>query len=161
MAAQAGGAGKASLVPALYTDYLPPRLMKRARDFFSYNVEILPLAAATTDQATFAVQNDSDFLAVSIVGTARDPAAPGTMFANPGITMQIEDSGSGRTLFNRVVDWAQFVGTAALPGFLPYPKVIGRSSTVTFTFANLTAAQDYDIRVAVAGFKIFEWDRNE
>lgn len=160
-AAMAGGAGPATLVPALYTDYLPARLKHRARDFFAYQVQVLPLAAAGVGAGTFAVQNDSDFLAVSVVGHVTDPADEATVYANPAITLQVEDSGSGRQLFSQVMHWNQVVGTATLPGFLPYPKIFGRASTVTWNFQNLDAADDYNVRVAFMGFKIFEWDRDE
>lgn len=163
MAAAAGrspGKPAPGLVPALYTDYLPPQLLRHERDFFAYAVEALPLNAATVVTATFAVQNDSDFLAVCLTGTARDTADPTTVFASPAITLQITDSGSGRNLFNRAVDWNNAIGPATLPFYLPYPKYIGRASTVTFTFTNLAAAggQDYNVRLNVSGFKIFDWE---
>lgn len=157
--AAAGGAEPATLVPGLYTDYLPPKLKNRARDFFGYQVTSLNLLAGAAAQANFAVQNDSDFLAVALVGTCRDPANPETLFAAPALTIQIEDSGSGRFLFNQQIDWAQIVGTSQLPAYLPYPKIIPRASVVTWTFTSIAGAQAYDIRAAVLGFKIFDWPK--
>lgn len=149
----------AQLVPGLYADYLPPALMDRERDYFGYSVTELNLAAAAVATPTFAVQNDSDFLITAICGTARNPAAPTVVFATPAITLQVDDAGAGRNLFNQAVDWRNLCGSAELAFVLPYPKLINRASTVTVTLTNLDAAQAYDVRVTFHGFKIFTWKR--
>lgn len=161
MNATKGQGAITQLVPGLYTDFLPAGLQDRERDFFGYNVNALNIGpvgaggAGPTATPTFAVQGDSFFLLTGISGTARDPAAPTVRFAAPAITLQINDGGSGRNLFNQEVHWDTMVGDAQLPAFLPYPKLIKPASTVSWTFTNLDAAQLYDLRVVALGFKIF------
>ncbi len=138
-------------------EYLPPELREKARDYFVYAVDFLPLTADSADSDTISIQNDSDFLIVAATAIARDPADPATRFADPPITARIEDTGSGRNLENRAIDWASYFGDAELPFYLPYPKLIDRASTITTTLTNLDAAQDFDVRVAYHGFKIFNW----
>lgn len=149
----------AVLVPGIYADYLPPQLMDRERDYFAYSVTSLNLLAATVATPTFAVQNDSDFLLASVTGSARDPADPTVQFATPALSIQIDDAGSGRNLFNQATHWDNLCGTAQLPFVLPYPKLINRASTVTVTVTNLDVAQAYDVRITFHGFKIFTWKR--
>jgi len=161
MAASGGGGAPATLVPGLYTDYLPRGMMDRARDFFGYAVQQLPLAVNAIATPTFSVNTDADFLAVALSGVARDPAAPTTVFAAPAITMQVTLQGASRNLYSQAVDWYAVVGTAQEPAYMPYPKLIARGSTVTLTFTNLDAVQAYNVRLVVLGFKIFSWSRED
>jgi hypothetical protein len=159
---RARSSGAPPLLPSLYAPYLPPAVRANEKDLFAYSIPpVLPLAAAGAAAPTFAVQADSDFLAVAINGIARDPADPTVVFQVPAITLQIFDQGAGRNLFDRAQDWAAIVGTAQLPGFFPYPKLIDRSSTVRVDLASLVpaAGQDYDVRLSLVGFKIFDWAR--
>ena len=136
---------------------LPSQFEGRARDFFCYSVTSLPLAAAGNQNPTFSVQNDSDFVALGLSGIARDPAAPATRFLDPAITIQILDQGAGRNLFSQPLDWASIVGDAEDIPYWPEAKIINRASTVTVQLASLEAAggQDYNVRLAVVGFKVF------
>lgn len=161
MAASGGGDHPATLVPGLYTDYIPPHLKNRDRDFFGYTTQVLPLGvgAAGIQTPTLTIEGDSEFLAVAINGIARDPAAVTTVFAMPAITFTIFESGTGRNFFSGPVDWGCRVGTALQPGFMPYPKLLKRTAVLTFTFQNLDAVQTYDIRLVLEGFKIFDRPR--
>jgi len=149
-------------VPALYLQYLPPSLRGRARQYFGYVANVLPLAAAGTGTATVAIQNDSDFLLVAVTGSARDPAAPTTRFLAPAITLQINDSGSGRNLWAQPVDWITVVGTAELPCYLPFPYLVEKSGEFTITQQSLSLAggQAYNTRLTLHGFKIFTFSED-
>lgn len=141
-------------------EYLPPELRQRARDYFAYSTDFLPLAAGTADTESISIQADSDFLLVAATGIARDPADVDSRFAAPAITVQLTDTGSGRQLQNQAQDWLSFFGDSELPFFLPYPKVLDRNSILTTTLENLDGAQDYDVRISYHGFKIFNWNWN-
>lgn len=142
-----------------YITFLPPHLRKRAKEGFVYFASQIPLAANATQVSTVAIQNDSDFLWVDLTGTCRDPGAVQTVFANPAVTLQVNDSGSGRNVFQQAQDWDNVVGTAELPGDFAYPYLAEKASTLTITFTNL-GAQAYDLRVALRGFKIFAFDED-
>jgi hypothetical protein len=140
-----------------YVSFLPPHLRKRAKEGFNYSAQAIPLAALGTVVVTVAIQNDSDFLWVDLTGIARDPAAVQTVFPNPAITIQVNDSGSGRNVFQQPLDWGAVVGTAELPGDFSYPYLAEMGGTLTVTFQNL-GAQAYDVRCALRGIKVFQWD---
>lgn len=137
-----------------YVSLLPRALRGRAREGFNYSAFALPLAALGTVVTTVAIQSDSDFLWVDTTGVARDPAAVQTTFPNPAVTIQVNDSGSGRNVFQQALDWPTVVGTAQLPGDFSYPYLAEAGGTLTVTFTNLSA-QAFDIRLALRGFKIF------
>lgn len=140
-----------------YVQFLPPHLRKNAKEGFMYSAVAIPLAAAGTVVATVAIQNDSDFLWVDTRGVCRDPAAVQTIFPNPAVTIQVNDSGSGRNVFQAPLDWVAVVGTAQLPGEFSYPYLAEKAGVLTITFVNL-GAQAYDIRCALGGFKVFRME---
>lgn len=142
-----------------YVSLLPPHLRKRAKEGFNYIANAVPLAAAGTVVVTVAIQNDSDFLWVDLTGAARDPLAVGTVFPNPAVTIQVNDSGSGRNVFQQPADWVAVVGTAQLPGDFSFPYLAEKGGTLTVTLVNL-GAQAYDVRLALRGFKVFQWDES-
>lgn len=134
---------------------LAPEYWRLAKDYFLFDVDFLPLAAGTTVTRSFTVENDADWLMRAITGTARDPNAVTTVFLTPAITIQIQSTGSGRNAFNRATDWRNVVGIAQDVYTLPLSKWFNANSTVDITLANLSAAQDYDVRLAFHGFKMF------
>lgn len=146
-------------VPALYTEMLPAELMGAPRDFFTYGVDFLAIAAAGgTQTQTFTVQNDSDFLIVGATGTVVDPAAEETARPTSSLTIQIRDSGSGRELQNRAAGFGNLVGTGQLPAYWPFPKFIDRASDVSTTIVNNDTANPIRVRLNYIGFKIFSFN---
>jgi hypothetical protein len=148
-----------TVVPNLYLDFLPPEWRDKERDYFAYAVTALNLLAGATVTPTFSVEATSLFLATSITGTARDPAAAGTRFANPALTVLVTSQGSGRNVTNQAVDWLTFVGTSELPMFLPYPRLFEPRSVVNVQLVNFDPGQAYDCRVTFHGFKVFNFRR--
>lgn len=144
-------------VPGLYLDFLPAKLQGRARDFFTYSADFLPLPAGTTRSENIAIQDDSDFLIIAAMLTPRTDAAPPVVVPQPALLARIEDAGSSRNLENRAVDVENLFGTARLPAYWPYPKLINRSSVIATTLTN-NQGVDLQVRVSYLGFKIFTWD---
>lgn len=158
--ALAGGNGGIPTIPGLYLDFLPAELRGAPRDFFTFGVDFLTIAAAGgSATGTFLVPSDSDFLIVAINGTAVDPANEATAVAQSALTIAVTDAGSGRQLQNRAQAFPNIVGTAQLPGFLPYPKFIDRSSEVSVTVVNNSLAAAARVRLSFIGFKIFDMMR--
>lgn len=141
-----------------YVQFLPKHLRQNAKEGFFYFSSAIPLAgvAGTVVNDQVAIQNDSDFLWVSLTGIARDPAALQTVFPNPAVTIQINDSGSGRNVFQQAHDWGAVVGDAQLPGDFEYPYFANRGGTLTVTYTQLDT-QAYDIRLALRGIKVFDF----
>ncbi len=137
-------------------DTIPQALRGNDRDWFGYPVNALALpAAGGVMNPTFTIAGEADFQCTAINGTARDPAAPGTLFLNPAIMLEIHDGGSGRNFFSQPADWHTVVGTAQHPGKLAYPKFLKRKGTIRVTVINNALLQAYDVRLTFAGFKIF------
>jgi hypothetical protein len=158
--ALAGGNGGIPTIPGLYLDFLPAELRGNPRDFFMFNIDFLNIAAAGgTATGTFLVPSDSDFLIVALTGTAVDPANEATAVAQSALTLAITDTGSGRQLQNRASAFPNLVGTGQLPGFMPYPKFIDRSSEVSATIVNNSLAAAARVRLSFIGFKIFDMMR--
>jgi hypothetical protein len=133
--------------------WIPRALWRRLKDFFIYGVDFLPLALSATATRDIAIQADSDFLIVA--GVRLYSTNVDGPITTPSIaTVQIVDSGSGRSLFNQPQHVDNVFGTAQLPAYWPMPKLVRMSSTLSTTLSNLEAvARNY--RLAYWGFKVF------
>lgn len=154
-AARVGPSPAGGLAPQLgpFFGLLPRALLKRVKDFFVYTAEFLPLPASATNTVNTAIQADSDFLIVLVtrVVTATDNT---TFVANVPELVTITDAGSGRNLMDRAVHMDNLIGTAQLPSYWPYPKLIRASGTLNTTVQNLEAV-DRNVRISYLGFKVF------
>ena len=150
----------AQLNPAyLFTDLLPSELKRRAKQFFVYSVEFLPLGASATATQTFVSQGDSAFIAVGATGQSRDTGT-GAAQADRPFTMAMLSSGSGRQLQDRAQDFDNIVGTAQLPSIWPAPYILAPSSTFSVTLTNLIATAR-NVRISFVGFKVFNTDMGQ
>ncbi len=136
-----------------FNGWIPRALWHRLKDFFIYGVDFLPLAISATATRDIAIQADSDFLIVA--GVRLYSSSADAPITTPSIsTVQIVDSGSGRSLFNQAQHTDNVFGTAQLPAYWPMPKLVRMSSTISTTLINLEAvARNY--RLAYWGFKVF------
>lgn len=144
-----------------YLDMLTAAQRAKTIEYYSADFRFSPgLAAGATDDPTFTI-GDADFVFTDITGSARDPANPTVLFLAPAITVQINDEGSGRNLFNRPQDWHSRVGSAERAYILPMPFMVKQTSVVTATLVNIALAggQAYDVRLTIGGFKIFPTKR--
>lgn len=155
-----GGAGAGAMtVPALYTQFLPLELQGAPRDAFDYNIDFLTIAAGGgTDTGTFTVEKNSDFLIVYAAATVVDPAAEQTDRPANALTIEMNDTGSGRSVQNRASSFANVVGTGQLPCYWPYPKFLTGTSNFSVTVVNNAAANAVRVRLSFGGFKIFSYE---
>lgn len=162
----AGQAARAASGSAatLYSQLLPSWVRTRAKDFFVWSVDwegATPLAAATTAPRTFQVDADASALLVAVNGTVTDAGLFTLPVGATPIKLEIRDTGSGRYFQNVAVMWDNLVGTAQLPGFLPFPKFVPRSSSVNVSAQNLDAANAWDVHLSFLGFKVFTFSEEE
>lgn len=137
---------------------LPEQVQARPTDAFVYAPpNFLNLLPGGSDQQTFTVQSDADFLALHLTGEAVDEADEGVrpFGNNPPVTVQVLDQGSGRQLFNRPIRWTSVVGTAERPYYFGRPKFFKQLAEVTVTLSNNDPTQALRIQVAFGGFKVF------
>ena len=148
--------GVAELLPLLnpFWGLLPRDLWGATKDFFVYSTDFLPLTASVVGQVSdIQIQADSHFMIMAGVREVRDDTNA-TIVTNPPELVRILDAGSGRELTNQSLPIDNLFGTAQLPSYWPYPKIIKASSTLS-TFLDNLEATDRNVRISYLGFKIF------
>lgn len=115
-------------------------------DMFGYvfpTVEDLAAAGGTT-QVQVIIQDDSDFEVRRLAYhfTAAEAAITNATAPCPNWTLQLTDTGAGRSLFNNPVPIDTVAtGPGMSPRDLPWPKILRRNSTIQATLTNFDAAQ--------------------
>lgn len=130
------------------------------RDFYAYQAAVNTLAGTVGAQLQdiISIEADANFYltkmaATGLIGDAAPTAAPFGVI--PAVSVQINDTGSGRNLFNEPVPLASIGGQAGLPFVLDYPRLVQRNSTLQVTFANLSTQAYSDIFLTLIGFKVY------
>lgn len=132
---------------------------KYVNDFYVYVAAISStLNAAASATVNVNIEADANFTWVksavfaSLAGAAQTNATA----VLPQVTVQIQDSGSGRLLQNVPVPISSIAGNGQLPFVLPVPRLFKARSTIGVTFANGSAAENYSVlRLAMIGYKTF------
>jgi hypothetical protein len=165
------GAGAIPIVTRVLADpvrmYLPSAYWNRARDFFSYNLDFNPLTASGISTDTFTVQNDSDFLCLSVTGSAATAAAGTTERAYLPYLIQVQDSSSAANWFGgddagytHIQNFIERIsaGTANIAvtsHYLDHPRFIPAASAVTVNINNLSANADR-LWLSFRGLKLYQ-----
>lgn len=153
-----------SMIPPVnpFLGLLPKRYWALEKSFFTYTIAYKTgspngaaqlAASAVAQTASTNIQADADFLLIAITGLliATDDV---TSVANSPATIQISDSGSSQALSDFPVHWANVVGTAQNPAFLPFPRIFRANGAITTALTNLTATAR-NAYLAFHGFKIY------
>lgn len=142
-----------------YLTQLPAQYQNRAREYFVYRTNFTgtnQLAAGGAGTVTFSVQSDSDFLLTEINFRTNADGTPETAIDRPGITMQLNDTGSGRNLFQGAVPIDTVAGYGQRTYHLPWFFFINRASVISVELNNLVAGTAYDVRIIFGGVKLFQ-----
>lgn len=114
--------------------------------FFQYTVREVVAGSARDTSGLTKIQNDSDFLAQKIVGTA----------TNAAYNLQILDTGTGRQFFDRELRGpATVVGTAQRPAILLHPKLLYANSQLNWTLVDVSTSEN-TIEVVLEGIKLYK-----
>lgn len=127
-----------------------------AEDFFTYSVLFEGVLAGSSSSGSIQIEADSDFQVqkLTVVAEIAD-----TVSVLPNATVTIIDTGSGRQLMNQATPVAGLFGTGQLPFILPTPKIFLARSTISFTLANIDAADDFtNLWLNLIGKKLFYGD---
>lgn len=137
---------------AIYTGLIAPWIIARAKDLFLQPLDFT-IAAGVTGTLSFQVDSDSDWFMASMNAVVFDVGDLTTPIVAP-LMVAITDTGSGRNLQRVPFHIGTAFGNGALPGFVPYPKVIPRASTVQVSIQNqgLITVRAF---TTFGGFKIF------
>ncbi len=118
---------------------------------FSYSQVFRGLAAATPTTIEMPTESDSDFVLRYTTNQTERGAA---VVADPEITMEIIDTGSGRILI-QTRDLALCGGTAQVPYIWPEPPILRGGTTFAITLTALAGAADARVDITFTGFKVF------
>jgi len=133
-------------------------------DLFAYNVgpgangASGNLAAGASAQSQLNFQSDSYFECWKITYNAALNAAAEPLSDQIfcPVTLFISDAGSGKQLFNQVINLSQLAGPGREPFLIPGKRIFLPSSTVTFTWNNPDATAWNLLSVTLWGRKIFD-----
>ena len=139
--------------------FLPVRYHKYQRDYFCYSVEYNTLAVSANNQAdAFTVQNDSDFLVLSISHLATTDATGATELDYTPFLIRISDNASGAQWFDGLQHICNVSGRMADTGWgpfkLPYPRFVEGGAQVTVELSNMEATARR-VWISLHGVKIF------
>jgi len=118
---------------------------------YVYNTSMLALT--TTAQAIIQVQADSDFAVIELSGAVLDNASKVTI-VNPPITMQVTDSGSGKTFFNDYALFSLVFGLAGFPYYTATPRIISPGTNIIIN-ANSLDGTSSDVYVTFSGVRLY------
>jgi hypothetical protein len=124
------------------------------RDYFGYTFDVT--FTATSQRLPFVVniQADADWVLVKITGISADTPADNS----GGMLLQIEDTGSGRKMFDAQMPFANTVGSAQRPFILPWVHRFPRNGTILFDVTN-TGTNANRVRLGLHGYKIIPASR--
>lgn len=127
---------------------------------YVYNTTVgttaLPLTLANgAVQTTLDMQADSDFV-MTYLSAAVNITANGDMKVNRNLTLQIQDTSTGKLFFSAPAVMTLVAGGGGFPFIFPAPRVINSNSTLLITVQNRDTAQDYNQAfIAFGGTRIF------
>jgi hypothetical protein len=126
-------------------------------DFFVYPVSFDSVAPGAQQIQSITLQADSHFkwTASSYAANIANAAFTSGDTPIPNVSLQIQDGGTGRILFNAPVPVPAIFGTGQLPFILPIPRIFMARSAITFTLANYDDTETYNVQLALSGMKIF------
>lgn len=125
---------------------------------YVYNVVVGTAGSLTlgTDvQATLETQSDSDFV-LSYLSACVNITANGDMKSNRNLTLQIQDTSTGKLFFNVPTVMTLVAGGGGFPFIFPAPRVINANATLLFTVRNRDATTNYNQAfLSLGGTRIF------
>jgi len=128
-------------------------------DFYVYGAKAASLAAGDEVTVNIQLEADSDFEWQKTTFFATDDlSGVKTNFSNvlPLITVQIQDSGSGRNLFNQPILVRNIAGDGELPFVLPIARLFRANSNISISFKNISSGTIYlNPEISLIGRKLW------
>lgn len=104
---------------------------------------VVRISANGSMQTSISIDKDAMFLTKAISGSSTGEC-----------TIQVTEGGRDAAWMNQAIHFRTFAGSGAVPNVLPFPRLTGRSKTLSITFTDLSGAQN-DISLAFIGEKLF------
>lgn len=135
-------------------------LCQYTEDFFVQVVNIGTVAASPAAwNANFVVQADADFEWIMSTWSANVDGQAAQNWSDAlvvGLTVQVNDGGSGRILFTAPTPISAIAGSGKQPFILPVPRIFQSKSTVNLNGTNISASQYDNVFLNMIGRKIFK-----
>lgn len=111
--------------------------------------------AAGTVQATLITLADSDFVLTSLAASVQQ-TANSHMLYNRNLTLQIQDTSTGKFFFSAPTVMTLVAGAGGFPFIFPAPRVIRPNTGLLFSVTNRDTAGDYlTMFLTLAGTRLF------
>jgi hypothetical protein len=152
---QASDVQNSVVAPALEADQIAS-LMTGRKDTYTY-VANATIAHGTNTTTTIQIEADAHFVLQKLVQFSDIALAVQTDSSRvlPLVTLLIQDTGSGRQLMQNPIAIPEMFGHGELPFVLSNPRLFMRNSTIQLTWANYSAATDYNLRLGFIGLKVY------
>jgi hypothetical protein len=123
---------------------------------YIYNVVVgPPLNNGVDVTATLATQADSDFV-MTYLSACANINENDDMRTNRNITLQIQDTSTGKFFFSQPTVLTLVAGGGGFPFVFPAPRVINANTTLQFTCRNRDATTNYNkVFLSLGGTRIF------
>lgn len=127
---------------------------------YTYNAVVgtaaRPLTLANGDvTAQLDTEADSDFV-LAYLSACVNITANADMKVNRNLTLQIQDTSTGKTFFSAPSVMTLVAGGGGFPFIFPAPRVIDANTTLLFTVRNRDVTQDYNQAfLSLGGTRIF------
>lgn len=130
------------------------------KDFFWYGPPAAFNLSSVAPTITNNIQIDSDANFMWIATTYQIDIAGAAINEStnpiPLVTLQINDTGSGKFMMNVPVPLGSLAGDGKRPYRLPRPRIFGANATIQLNWTSFVAAgTTYTIRFTMHGFKIY------
>jgi hypothetical protein len=120
---------------------------------YTYTGTIQNVAAGATGSVSIPIQADSDFVAIETTGAIIDNTLD-ILISNPLLTVQVTDTGTGKTFFSDYTLFPMVFGIAGFPYYMPTPRIISPNTNLLVNVTSL-ATDPYTIYVAFQGARLY------
>lgn len=130
-------------------------------EWFCYAAQVLALAPAGVLTSTIQFEAASEFCLERLSWSADIAGAAQTVSSvvNPNVSVQINDSGEGKNLFQVPIAVTAIAGQGTLPHILPVKRRFKPSASVLFTFTSFEAAVTYArLTLVLEGYKAYPFN---
>lgn len=131
----------------------------RPKDWFSYPVRFTDLAPSDADTLTIQIDAASDFYLTALsqfTTTSSTAVLTSDTYMIPKATVQIQDQGSNRNLFNAAVPLALIAGDGNHVHRLIHPRLFYRNSAISITLTSIDGTNTYtNVYLNLEGFRIY------
>ncbi len=127
-------------------------------DYYNYCMNptntpgLAAVASGAAAQGIIQIQADSDFAITYMSGSQ---VVANAVVVNPVTTLQITDTGTGKTFFSGQTLFGLVMGSGGLPFYLPAPRVVAPNTNLQFNLINVNSAGAADYYINLLGARIY------